>query len=234
MPVGPLINTAAIFFGAIIGALLGKYVPEILKEKLPITFGLIAFSIGVPMIVGMTDSLVVVVSLLLSVMVGEVLRLEKQVEKVAWKFNNVVQKVVKSSDEQKSDNFMTQFISVLVLFSASGFGIIAALNEGISGDPAMLIVKSVLDFFTAIIFGTSLGYIVVISVVPQTIILVALFYLGSVILPLTTPDMLANFQALGGMIMLATGFSIMEIKNFSMINMLPGLLIVMPLYALLH
>nr|VXZ90170.1 Protein of uncharacterised function (DUF554) [Klebsiella pneumoniae] len=41
---------------------------------------------------------------------------------------------------------MNQFIAVLILFCASGTGIFGALTEGMTGDPTILLTKSILDF----------------------------------------------------------------------------------------
>lgn len=46
---------------------------------------------------------------------------------------------------------------------------------------------------------------------------------------MTTPAMIADFTACGGMIMLATGFRISGIKSFPIGNMLPALVLVMPI-----
>ena len=49
------------------------------------------------------------------------------------------------------------FITLLVLFGASGTGIFGALHAGMTGDNSILLTKMVLDFFTAISFNTTLG-----------------------------------------------------------------------------
>jgi uncharacterized membrane protein YqgA involved in biofilm formation len=43
--------------------------------------------------------------------------------------------------------------------------------------------------------------------------------------------MLADFSACGGIVMLATGLRICGIKIFPIVNMLPALLLVMPISA---
>jgi uncharacterized membrane protein YqgA involved in biofilm formation len=45
---------------------------------------------------------------------------------------------------------------------------------------------------------------------------------------MTDPGMIADFSAVGGLIMLATGFRIAGVKPFPVANMLPGLLLAMP------
>jgi uncharacterized membrane protein YqgA involved in biofilm formation len=98
-----------------------------------------------------------------------------------------------------------------------------------TGDPTLLIVKAILDFFTAPIFASTMGLSVGVLVVPQFAVQSLLYLCASQIMPLTTPDMLADFSACGGMIMLATGFRICSIKQFPVANMIPALILVMPL-----
>lgn len=98
-----------------------------------------------------------------------------------------------------------------------------------TGNHTILFAKSILDFFTAGIFATTLGYLVAMITIPQVLVLITLFLSASFIMPMTTPAMLADFTALGGMIMFATGFRISGIKAFPIANMLPGFIFVMPI-----
>lgn len=233
MPVGPLVNMTATLVGGLIGASMGRFIPEYLRIKMPQLFGLIALCLGVPMLVGMTHMLSVVIAVLAGVIIGELLKIEKRIEALAGKIRTPLEKAMKSAPTLGGADFMNQFIAILVLFSASGLGVIGSMTEGLTGEYDILLVKSLLDFFTAIIFGSSLGYMVCLAAIPQGMVMLTLYFLGSTIIPLTTPDMLVNFSAVGGVIMLATGFQIMNIKEFSMANMLPALVIIMPLYGLI-
>ena len=67
------------------------------------------------------------------------------------------------------------------------------MNEGMSGNFDILIVKSFLDFFTAMIFATSLGISVASIVVPQTLVQVILAYSAVFIIPFVTPEMRGDF-----------------------------------------
>ena len=89
--------------------------------------------------------------------------------------------------------------------------------------------KSILDFFTAAIFACNVGYVVSLVAVPQFITFFSLYLFGTQILPLTNPVMLADFRACGGMIMLATGFRIIKVKMFPVADMIPAMLLVMPI-----
>jgi hypothetical protein len=64
--------------------------------------------------------------------------------------------------------------------------------------------------------------------IPLIIVQVALATIAVYILHMITPDMMADFSCAGGLIMVATGLRICNIKPFPVANMLPGLLLVMP------
>ncbi len=98
-----------------------------------------------------------------------------------------------------------------------------------SGDITILVSKSILDFFTAAIFAASLGYAVSIIAIPQFIIFFILFLLARFILPFTTPSMISDFKACGGFLMLATGFRMVKLKMFPIAEMIPAMILVMPL-----
>ena len=225
----PLIDTLATLTGAIAGAFLGNKIPERLRLMLPLTFGIISMGMGIVMISKVSMLPPVILALLIGTALGELFKIENRIEKCALFLNAALQNKSSRKNPVKLDNaaFLQNFISVLVLFSASGTGIFGAMNEGITHDSTVLISKAFLDFFTAAIFAASMGYIVSLTVIPQFIILLSLYVCGRILLPFTTPPMVADFCACGGMIMLATGFRICGIKNIPIANMLPALLIIM-------
>lgn len=108
------------------------------------------------------------------------------------------------------------------------------MESRLLGDHTLLFTKSLLDFFTSMIFATVLGSMVCWIALPQFVILSTIFLLSGLIAPYTSPEMLLDFSACGGMIMLATGIRISEIKKISIVNMLPSLLAVMPISFLFN
>lgn len=125
--------------------------------------------------------------------------------------------------------FISALVTVIVLFCAGGTGIYGTLDAGMTGNSTILISKSVLDFFTAAIFACNLGYVVSAIAIPQFIIFYIIFLLAKLIFPLTTPTMIADFKACSGFLMLATGFRMVKIKEFPIADMIPAMILVMPL-----
>lgn len=119
-------------------------------------------------------------------------------------------------------------VTALVLFCASGTGIYGSIVAGMTGDHSVLLAKSILDFATALIFACSLGIVVSLIAVPQFLIFMALYLLAGMIYPLCTPAMINDFKASGGILLLATGFRMIKVKEFPVADMIPAMALAMP------
>ena len=229
MPIGVIINTVAIFLGGIAGALLGNKLPEKYKEQLNLIFGLCSMGMGILSIVLMKYMPAVVFALIIGTIVGLIFNLGDKVYELCSKLQKVMIRIVPKKETNISETeFLATLITVIVLFCSSGMGIYGSLSEGMTGDSSLLITKSILDFFTAAIFACNLGYIVSLIAVPQFVIFTTLFLSASFIVPLTTPDMIADFKACGGFLMVAAGFRILKLKMFPVVDMIPAMILVMP------
>ena len=229
MPIGVIINTVAIFLGGIAGALLGNKLPEKYKEQLNLIFGLCSMGMGISSIVLMKYMPAVVFALIIGTIVGLIFNLGDKVYELCSKLQKVMIRIVPKKETNMSETeFLATLITVIVLFCSSGMGIYGSLSEGMTGDSSLLITKSILDFFTAAIFACNLGYIVSLISVPQFVIFTTLFLSASFIVPLTTPDMISDFKACGGFLMVAAGFRILKLKMFPVVDMIPAMILVMP------
>ena len=68
--------------------------------------------------------------------------------------------------------------------------------------------------------------------IPQFLIMMICYLGAAIVMPLTNETMLGDFSAVGGLISLATGFRIAGIRNFPVANMIPAMILAMPLSAL--
>lgn len=192
-----------------------------------LAFGVAAAALGITLIMKYNSIPVAVLSFVIGTLIGEFLKIEDRVGALC---GFLQRKLTKSSTaDQNKEAFMTQFLAVLALFCFSGTGIFGAMNEGMTGDSTVMITKGILDFFTAIIFAATLGYMVALIAIPQCAIFCGLFFCASLIIPLTTPEMMGDFSAVGGITAVAIGLRIAEIKQFRVLNMLPSFVIVLPL-----
>lgn len=230
---GPFANCSALIVGGVAGALLGRVLPRHLRETLPLTCGLISLGIGAVMVNRAQALPAVALALLAGAFIGELLSLERRLERLLGRTRDLIaRRWPHERNDVEVDGFITKYVTILVLFCASGMGIFGATHEGMTGESNILLAKAVLDLFTAMIFATELGFSVALIALPQILVQGTLFFAARPLVPLATPAMLADFSACGGIIMLGTGLRICGIKPFPIVNMLPALVLAMPVSAL--
>lgn len=172
----------------------------------------------------------VIFAVVIGTIIGLALKFGNLINKGAGLMEKGLSKITPSKQTGLAhDEFYAQLLTVIVLFCASGTGIYGSLESGMTGDASILISKSILDFFTAMIFSCSLGYIVSMIAIPQFIVFFLLFVSAGFILPLTTKAMIGDFKACGGFLMIATGFRIMKLHQFPTADMIPAMILVMPI-----
>ena len=171
----------------------------------------------------------VIFSVVVGSAIGLVLGIGPLVNKGAAAMQKPVAQIFKNQNTlMPEDEYMASLVTIIVLFCASATGIYGSLDAGMSGDHTILISKSILDFFTAMVFACNLGLVVSFISIPQCLIFLVIFAFAKVILPLTTPDMIADFKACGGILLFATGLRIAKIKMYPVADMIPAMVLVMP------
>jgi polyprenyl P-hydroxybenzoate/phenylacrylic acid decarboxylase-like protein len=174
MLIGPYVNGAAVVIGGLLGSLVGSRIPDRVKTALPLTFGLCSIGLGINLVIKVKFMPAVVLAMVLGAVIGEVFFLEKQIGKAAGTTRGLINRVFPPVQGLTHDEFTEKFVAILVLFCASGTGIFGAMHEGMTGDPSILYIKTVLDLFTAAIFATMLGFSVMTIGAPLIIVQVAL------------------------------------------------------------
>lgn len=226
---GPLMNSAALLVGGGVGAALRHGLPKRVRDALPLTCGIISAGVGTVMFGKVHTIPAVTLALLAGAFIGEMLYLEHGLERaIGWLQRRAQRFLPAAGDAAQTQHFVSRFVTLLVLFCVSGMGIFGAMREGMTGDASILLTKSVLDLFTALIFAAELGVLVALIALPQVVVQSALFYGATLLAPILTPEAQADFSACGGIIMLATGMRICGIKVFPIVNMLPALVLVIP------
>ena len=230
MPIGIIINGISIFGGGIFGTLAGKKLSSNFKSRLTLIFGICAMGMGISAVGTMTYMPAVIFAIVLGTAIGLMMDLGKLIRKGAMMMQRPITRIFEGHhSDLPHEEFVTSLVTIIVLFCASSTGIYGSIDAGMTGDSTILISKSILDFFTAAIFACSLGWVIAFIAIPQVIIFTLLAYGAVVIFPLTTPDMIMNFKACGGILLIATGFNISGIKQFPIADMIPSMILVMPM-----
>jgi hypothetical protein len=222
---GTIINVATILLGGFFGLLLGNRLPEKVRYTVMMALGLFTFAYGIRLFMQTGNALVVLISMLIGVLLGEWWRIEDALSHLGVflerKFN--MNKGIESA------KFIRGFLSASLLFSNGPMAILGSIQDGLTGDYNTLVIKAIMDGFAAIAFASSLGIGVLFSS------LVILVYQGGLSLLATqlqfimSDQVLAEFSAIGGIMLIGIAVSsLLEVKKIRVANFLPGF-IVLPL-----
>lgn len=229
MPIGIIVNSLAIIIGGVFGTIFGKHISLDFKEKINMIFGACAMTMSIGSIVLMKNMPAVVFAVVIGTIIGLAVHFGELVNKLGKAMQSIIFRFMKKKESDISDaEFNDTLLTIIVLFCASGTGIYGSIVSGMSGDHTILISKSILDLFTAMIFACILGPVVSFIALPQFIIFILLFLGGGIILPFTTPTMIDDFKAVGGVLLLATGFRMIRVKIFPTADMIPAMILAMP------
>jgi uncharacterized membrane protein YqgA involved in biofilm formation len=129
-------------------------------------------------------------------------------------------------EDDGSSRFVRGFMTASLLFCIGPVAILGSIQNGLTGDYNLLVVKSVIDGFASIAFASTLGIGVAFSS------LIIFVYQGGISLmaaqlnAVVTTSMMNELTATGGILLIGIGISnLLEIKKIRVGNMLPALLI---------
>jgi len=223
--IGTIINIITVLLGGMVGNLLGSRLPERLKQTIIAGLGIFTLAYGLQMFFKTQNALVVLGSLLLGSLAGEWLRIEDRLQSLGGILERRFTKVQVDGSPSGSSRFIRGFLTASLVFCVGPMTILGSIQDGLTGDHNLLIVKSILDGFAALAFSSSLGIGVLFSA------LVILFYQGGLSLlavqvqALVTSAMMTEMTAVGGLILVAIALSsLLEIKKIRAGNFLPALL----------
>ena len=218
---GTLINAGAIIVGSTAGMLLNARLPRRVTDIVFQGLGLFTLYVGFSMASRTSHMLLMIFSIVLGSILGELMGLESGMERVSEKLKTRL----KSSNEKFTEGMITAFL----LYCMGSMTILGAFEEGLGGEPNLLLAKSVLDGFSSVALASALGLGVLFSVIPLLIYQGGLTILAAQLEDLLTEVVVDELSAVGGLLLIGLGINILEIKRLRIMNMLPALVIIVVL-----
>ncbi|MDZ7792565.1 MAG: DUF554 domain-containing protein [Spirochaetia bacterium] len=130
-------------------------------------------------------------------------------------------------NEESGANFAQGFLDASVLFCVGALTIVGAIKAGAEGNYDLILMKSVLDGFMAIMFTAAMGIGVMFSVITILVYQGGLTLLAGVIGPLIGELGLAEISGTGGILILMIGMNLLKLHDIKTGNFLPALLVVL-------
>ena len=243
--IGTIINTVAVLAGGALGTALGARLPKKVRETVMHGLGLVVLAIGVHLSLKTTEILIVLGSVILGGILGELLRIEDRINTVGrWieqkgtRSSRKIRKARNEEPEAKMDSnqpekttdvsttrFSRAFLIASLVFCVGPMTILGSFQDGLEGNYEILAIKSALDFFAAMAFASTLGPGVIAAAFTVVIYQGALTLGAGWVSGVLTDPMIAEMTATGGVLMLAIGLGLLELKRIRTGNLLPAIVI---------
>ena len=217
MPWGTIANTAAIIAGSLIGTFLKKRFPDHIKKIVFQAIGLATIVIGINMALASQKIVLLVFSMIIGGIIGEIIRLETHIEGMAGKLKNLI--------KTSSPGFSEGLISAFLIFCMGSMTIIGSIDEGLTGNHSILLTKSVLDGFTSIALASTYGIGVLFSSLLVFIFQGGITLLAQYSRAFFTDMLIAQLTSVGGIMIIGLGLNILGIQKIKILNLLPALLV---------
>lgn len=229
--IGTLINAATVLLGGGLGTIVGQRLPERVRETVMAGLGLITLVVGLQLALQTRNVLVVLVSVLVGGVLGEWWRIDVALERLSERLKA---RVVRHAPAHSLAHFTEGFVTASLVFCVGPLTILGSIEDGLTGDYSLLAVKSALDGFAALAFASSLGIGVVFSVLTVLVYQGGLTLLAGLAQGVFSEVMITEMSATGGVLVMAIGLVLLDLKRIRVANLLPALLVVMGLVAALQ
>lgn len=217
---GTIINVVAVVLGSLLGLLFHARLPQRFVKTLFQGIGLFTIVLGIYMALRAEAWILVILSIILGGLLGELLRLEDWFESLATRIG----KRFKIGGEQFNKGVLTAFL----LFCMGSLTILGAIEEGMGGKPELYYIKSLMDGISSIALASGLGIGVLFSVVPLFIYQAGLTLAASWFGSFMPELMVSGISATGGILLVGLGLNILEITKIKVLNLLPALVVIVP------
>ncbi|MDD7648058.1 DUF554 domain-containing protein [Cloacibacillus porcorum] len=221
---GSIANALFIVCGALAGLLLRKKIPAKIME-LPVQgMALFVVTLGVGMAIKTQQPLVVIASIALGSLIGELMNLEGALEAASMKLEKRI------GDGAKG--FSTGFITTSLIYCTGSMAVLGAFEEGLGGYPSLLLTKGLIDGLTSVAMAASLGFGVIFSAVPVFLYQGLLTLAAGWIQPFMSEAAVTEMSATGGLMLMGIGINLLGFMKIRVMNMLPGLVVAVILVRL--
>ena len=226
---GTLANCVAIIIGALLGVFCKRGLPEKWQETMMSSIALCILIIGVQMALKTQNIIIVIFSLVLGAIVGEILDIEAAMNRLGQYLGNKLSQ----GDGSAAAAIAAGFVNASILFCSGAMAILGSIQDGLAADHTTLFAKATLDGLISLILSTNLGIGVILSALSVGIYQGSITLLAGVVGPFVTEPMLAEITATGGIMIMAIGCNMLKISSIRIGNLLPGMLFAAVITALL-
>lgn len=210
---GTIVNTATIVTGTIIGHIAKKGIKEKYQQVLFNAMGLAAVALGFNAVSNNLPKsqypVLFIIGLAIGGLAGTMLKLDERFKKLSSRIG--------------TSNLAQGLSTGILLYCIGTLSIVGPVMSALYGDNTYLFTNATLDLVTSAVLATTYG-IGMLWAAPVLFLWQGAIYLLTVLAGNIIPTpLVTEISVVGGVLIAASGFSILGIKDCKTINMLPAL-----------
>ncbi|OMF03638.1 hypothetical protein BK129_20300 [Paenibacillus amylolyticus] len=210
---GTVFNVLMIIVGSCIGSVFKKGIKNEYQEILMNSMGLAAIALGINSIVQHMPSskypVLFIVSLALGALIGQRFNLELKFSKIVSRFSK--------------GNLAEGLSTAILLFCIGSLSILGPVEAALNGNMTYLFANGMLDFITSIVLASTFGIGIAFSALVLFCWQGSIYLIATLIENSLNTDLMNEISIIGGILILCSGLSILGIKKFKTLNLLPAL-----------
>lgn len=213
---GTIVNVSTILIGSVVGSLIKKGIKEEYKDSLFTAMGLAATGLGINSVVqNMPKSnypVLFIVALALGSLLGNIIDIDSRFNGLVGRFS-------------KKGRLAEGLSTAILLFCIGTLSILGPINSALYGDHTYLFTNATLDLVTSCVLASAYGIGIAIAAGVLLLWQGGIYVIASFAGAFMCADMMTELSIVGGFLIASSGISILGIKKFKTLNMLPCLLI---------
>ncbi|MGD1901737.1 MAG: DUF554 domain-containing protein [Geitlerinemataceae cyanobacterium] len=225
---GTWINLTTVALGTVLGLTLGRYLTTQMQKTIAQGVGLVALWIGLQMAGALSEAgtaridgaILGLIAIAVGGAIGEALDIEGRLARLGDRLRRSI---------GSGGRFTEGFVTASLLFCVGPMAVLGSIDNGISGDNTILVLKASMDGIASIVLGSIYGVGVGFSVLPVVV------YQGSISLlaglaasafpdPTSDPRVLL-LTGVGGLMVAGIGLNLLEVGKIRLGSFLPALAI---------
>ena len=214
---GTIANCVGILGGTLVGLLLGKLIPEHLSDSVIKGVALCVFYIGVSGMLADENTLVIIISMVLGTILGELLRLDDHLNHLGAKIERAFAR------HGLKGRISEGFVTASLLFCVGAMAIVGSLESGLSGSHDTLYAKTILDTVSSVVYASTMGFGVGLSAFPVLLYQGAITLGASQLAPVLTDTVIAEMKAVGSLLIVALSLNMLGLTKIKVMNSIPAM-----------
>lgn len=216
---GTIVNCVTIFVGCIVGLFIKGRMTEKISNTIMNGLALCVIYIGISGSLKGEDTIQIIICMAVGALIGELIDIDKGLINLGEYFEKKVKK--KKDNVSISEGFVTSSL----LFCVGAMALVGSLESGLKGNNTTLFAKAMLDGISSIIFASTLGIGVMMSVITVFIYQGSITLTAGLLSGVLSTVVINNMSAVGSLLIIGLGLNMLEVTKIKVANLLPAVFI---------